>query len=349
LILVAVFSAVFFYKIRIVPEHFWAARRFVAIILPGALLLVGAAAFTGSRRIRVALGLIIVLILGGCFASAVRPILHHVEYAGLIPKIERLNGTFGDDDLVLVESRGSSDVHVLALPLAYIYDRQVVVFATTNPDKPLFRTFLDWARERYHRIFFIELLSRSIGVKAISGERFQIPEYASTMNAYPEGVRFKEFDFAVYEFLPDAPEPTGFGLDVGSMDDLFLRRFHAKERTPDGLTFRWTRDVSHISIVGTRADQKKLTIWMGDGGRPSSAPPAEVSVALNGQSLGTVRVAPGVAPYVFAVPPDLAAAVARSEDAADLQLTTQTWNPARDLGGGDTRDLGVIVDRVGLN
>ena len=43
------FSLFFFYKIRIVPEHFWAARRFIPVILPGALLLVAAAALTGVR------------------------------------------------------------------------------------------------------------------------------------------------------------------------------------------------------------------------------------------------------------------------------------------------------------
>ena len=35
-------------------------------------------------------------------------------------EIERLAATFGDNDLVLVESRAASDMHVLALPLSYI-------------------------------------------------------------------------------------------------------------------------------------------------------------------------------------------------------------------------------------
>ena len=32
------FGVFFFYKTRIVPEHFWASRRFLAVILPGALI-----------------------------------------------------------------------------------------------------------------------------------------------------------------------------------------------------------------------------------------------------------------------------------------------------------------------
>src|SRR5262249_34145027 len=46
---VAVFPFTFFYKTRIVPEHFWMARRFLAVILPGALLFASYAAFAGSR------------------------------------------------------------------------------------------------------------------------------------------------------------------------------------------------------------------------------------------------------------------------------------------------------------
>jgi hypothetical protein len=274
-----------------------------------------------------------------------------VEYAGLIPRLERLATTFGDKDLVLVESRGASDVHVLALPLAYIYARNVLVFATTNPDKRAFREFLTWAHAHYQRVFFIggggtELLSRTMTVAPIGGERFQVPEYESAWNAYPRRVRFKEFDFGVSQLLSRPAEAAGFDLDVGAADDLYVRRFHAKERPPNGSTFRWTRDVSYVSIVGTRPDQQRLTLWLGNGGRPPAADAATVEVFLNDRALGTVTVGAGMEPYRFAIPPELAAAIAGSDDAAQLRLLTRTWNPARVLGVSDNRDLGVMIDRI---
>ena len=45
---VAVFSFFLFYKIRIVPEHFWMSRRFLAVILPGMLIFACAAAAIGD-------------------------------------------------------------------------------------------------------------------------------------------------------------------------------------------------------------------------------------------------------------------------------------------------------------
>ncbi len=52
----------------------------------------------------------------------------------------------GDRDLLVVESRNASDTHVLALPLAYIYARNVLVLNSPKPDKTAFAGFLDWAR-----------------------------------------------------------------------------------------------------------------------------------------------------------------------------------------------------------
>ena len=367
LLTVAVFSSFFFYKTRVVPEHFWAARRFLPVILPGALLLVGAAAFgnttpaamgrlawlnrRGIRVTRYGLGLVLVLLLGRNFFGATQAILRHVEYAGLIPRLEHLAAIFGDDDLVLVESRNASDTHVLALPLAYVYARHVLVFARVDPDKRLFREFLTWAQQRYRRVFFVggggtELLSRTMTVKPVGGERFQIPEYESLMNAYPRRARFKEFDLSVYEFLPRPVDADGFDLKVGLTDDLYVRRFYAKERHSDGSTFRWTRDISFVTILGTRPDRQRLTLWLTDGGRPPAAGPAEVEVFLNDTPLGAVTVGPELKPYRFAIPPELAAAVAQSEEAAQLRILSRTWNPKELLGVDDTRDLGVMADRI---
>jgi hypothetical protein len=368
LMLVAGFSVVFFYKIRIVPEHFWAARRFLAVILPGMLLLAGAAAFASPvaapgrwltrldthrmRLVRYAVGLVLLLLFAQRLLHATRPILRHVEYAGLIPRLEQLASTFGDEDLVIVESRNASDTHVLALPLAYVYARNVLVLSSPAPPKDEFRGFLSWALQRYKRVFFMggggggtELLSRSVGVKAIIGERFQVPEYEPARNAYPRGPLQKEFDLSVYEFLPESGTSEDFSLDVGEADDLYVRRFFAKERTSSGVSVRWTRDVSFVSAVGLRASNRQVTLWMDSGGRPDAAPPATVGVSIGDRALGTVTVTSGMHPYQFAIPPDVADALSRRDDAAPLRLDTRTWNPSR-IAGTDDRDLGVMVDRI---
>jgi hypothetical protein len=191
------------------------------------------------------------------------------------------------------------------------------------------------------------LLSYRYGVQAVSSDRFQVPEYDAPMNAYPRYARRKEFDYSLYRFTPPAASAGWFDLDVGLNDDLHVLRFHAKERT-EGRTFRWTRATSYVSVTTLRPDAREVTLEMSDGGRPPAAPPAEVSVYLFGQLLGTIAVGHGFHPYALAIPPGLATRAAANRDPVELKLVTALWNPHKVLGAPDDRDLGVMVDRVAV-
>jgi hypothetical protein len=298
------------------------------------------------------------------FWSMTRPLQHHVEYGGLIPKLEQVVKQFGDRDLVIVESRNASDLHVLALPLAYIYARNVLVLNSQRPDPFLFGEFLKWARTQYDTVYFMggggtELLSKNVGIQPVASERFQIPEWQSAYNAMPRGLRHKEFDYSVYRLvtspagaIPAGASPAGaaagatVALDVGFEDDLNVVHFHAKETDAHGTTYRWTRDRSYISLLGLRPENRTLELVMNDGHRPPRIPPAHVQVLLNDHLLGELDVKPDFHTYTLAIPPEVAAAAAKSETLARLTLVTNTWRPRDVLGTPDDRDLGVMVDRV---
>lgn len=357
---VVIFSFFFFYKIRIWPDHFWMTRRFLPVILPAALLFAAAAALGGDpgptpirRRARSLIGLVFVALLAMHYSRAARPVVGHVEYAGIIPKLEHIAGIVGDDDLLIVESRNASDTYFLALPLAYVYGRNVLVLSNELPDKPTLGAFLDWARTRYHRVLFLggggtDLLSRRWTATPVESDRFQVPEYDAPRNAYPRFVRQKEFDYSLYELTPPAAQQGGpFDLDVGVRDDLHVLNFHAKEQS-EGRTFRWSREASYVSITSLRAADRQVTLWMNDGGRSAAAPPADVSVELDGELLGSVRMGPSFRPYTLAIPAALAARAAASGEPVRMKLTTPVWNPSRVLGTGDDRELGVMVDRVAV-
>jgi len=359
IITLSAFAVFFFYKIRIVPEHFWMARRFVPIILPGTLMMAAAAALMGVRgrlllvrAIRGPIGIVFVALLAAYYARVARPVVDHVEYEGIIARIERLAARIQDDDLLIVESRDAgSDVHVLALPLANIYARNVLVLASAAPDKTTFAAFLDHAHDRYRRVLFLggggsDLLSSRWSVEPIASEQFQVPEYDSPRNAFPQIVRRKEFDYGLYVFGPAAARPPT-DLDVGVNDDLNVIRFYAKEQT-EGHTIRWTGRQSFVVVNHIDAGDRALALWMNDGGRPPAAPPADVSVFIGDRLLGTVRVTGGFKEYDVPIPPDVAAAAAASGEPVRVTLKTPTWNPLSVLGRPDDRDLGVMVDRVAV-
>jgi hypothetical protein len=379
LLTLTIYACFFFYKIRIVPEHFWMARRFLPVILPGALLLAGYAAFGrwrddpspqpsartrgegGVAYARYVAGAALVASLAMAFWQQSRPIFDHVEYAGLIPRLEALASKFADDDLVIVESRDASDVHVLALPLAYVYARNVILLANRRPDPTQFKAFLDWAHTRYKQIYFMggggtDLLSRDVIARPVGTEIFQIPEWASTPRELPTQARRKEFDFSIYALTTAGATTAAFTsptatagtvtLDVGVNDDLNVVRFHAKERHGNGTTFRWSRDVSYISLMDIPAAARSLTIVMDDGRRPASVPKAEVQVALDDRVLGSATVGPDFHAYTFAIPADVATEAAARAVPARLRLSTTIWRPKAVIGVPDDRELGVMVDKV---
>jgi hypothetical protein len=347
-----------FYKARIVPEHFWAARRFVAVILPGALLLVSAAVASmprgrtkTTRLVTAAIGVLSAAVLAGVYARAAKPVAAHVEYDGVIAHLEQLAGRVGDDDLLIVESRDAGgDAHVLALPLAYVYARNVLVLSTPAPDKATFAAFLDQMHARYNRVLFLggggtDLLSSRWSVAPIDSERFGVPEYESLWNDYPRSPRRKDFDYTVYAFGPAKPPPAETTLDVGINDDLNVIRFHAKETT-DGRTFRWSERQSFVIVDRIRAGDRTLALTMSDGGRPPASPPAIVQILIGAEPLGSVRVTGGFKEYDVDIPAGVAAAAAATGEPVRLTLRTDTWNPLRTIGAPDPRDLGVMLDRV---
>jgi hypothetical protein len=359
IVTVAALACFVFYKPRIVPEHFWMARRYLPVVLPGALLFVAAAVFTrdqlqwrASRLLHALIALVFIGLLAGHYSRVSAPVLAHVEYEGLIPQIERLAGTIGENDLLVVESRDSgSDVHVLATPLASIYARQVLLLHSAKPDKSTFAAFLDWAGTRYDRVLFLggggsDILSHRYGLQAIASDRFQVPEYAAARDRLPRGAMRKEFDYGLYRFTPPVSHAgLWFDLDVGTRDDLHVVRFHAKEQSGE-ITYRWTGRLSFVTVTIFDASARTVTLWMSNGGRPMAAPPADVEVSLHDQVLGTVRVVDGIHPYTFPIPAELAARASGMGDPVELRLRTSTWNPSRRIGSADDRELGVLVDRV---
>ena len=363
----AVFSCFIFYKMRITPEHFWLARRYVPVILPAACLLMGTAiSFPTSvglppgldrRAARVGLrlpGVAVLLLILIQFFSATQPILGYVEYAGVIPRLEALEAMFEDDDLVIIEARDASDLHTLAVPLAYVYARNVLLLVARNPDPEAFGEFLTWARGRYRRVLFVggggsQVLSRSTTALPVTSEQFRVPEYERSYPTIPQEIRLKQYDVGIYELVPRLGTTGPLDLDVGGMDDLYVAAFHSKETLGDQpISFRWTREASFVMIPYVGDEVRTMTLWLSAGGRPRDLPAPRVEVFLANRLLGMVTVTEGFQPYAFNIAPDHAREIGGSDEPVQVSIASNTWSPSAALDADDTRNLGVMVDRLVL-
>ena len=252
-----------------------------------------------------------------------------------------------------MESRAASDLHTLALPLSSIYARNVLMLHSPRPDKPTFAAFLASARQRYEQVYFMgaggsDLLAPGIAAERVDSERFEVPEYEATPHdVYPRGSRMKPFAFTIYRFVDTPARPGNFSTDVGEADDLQLVQFHGKERTGDGrVTYRWTQDVSYFSVPDIDAGSREIVLRLSNGGRPSRLPPARVTVYLDNRELGSADPVDRFEDYSFAISPQLAAELATQGTASELRLNSSTWIPRNVVGGTDSRQLGVMVDRA---
>ena len=365
------FSVFVFYKIRIMPEHYWLARRYLPIVLPSACLLIGLAvsatawprlptwlrlpARVDRRTVRAVCtvpALVVCVLIGSSFVIRMHPILGYVEYAGVIPQLEALDAELKDNDLLLVDNRNRSDLHTLAIPLHYVYGNDAVMLTEAVPPQPTFDTFLSWAWSRYERVLFAggggsQVISPKTAAVPLRSNSFFIPEYARTYPDVPREIKQKRFDLALYELIPRRTAAPTFDLDIGSADDLHVLRFYAKETSDGGQrTFRWTAGMSRIIVPLVRPDMRRVTVWLSSGERPPELATPMVTVSLNGEPLGVVPATLEFSPHEFPIAPGLAEGVSGTDSVVDLTIVTSAWTPADFGESADTRALGVMVDRV---
>lgn len=357
----AAFSVFFFYKIRVVPQELWMARRFVPMVLPGMFLLASGALFGPStpehrRTMRRGIGAAIALsFVGWQYAAAARPIAAHVEYRGAIKNLDQLASRFTPRDLILIESRdAASDLHVLAVPLVDVYGLNALVLFSAVPDRRQLELFLTDAARKYERVFVLasggtDLLSRQIAATQVAFVPMMLPEYETTgWEDFPRGPRQKDLGYSIYQLATSAPAPQPFVLDVGYFDDLQTVRFFAREVT-EGRSIRWTGPQSFIYANGLSGREHEIELVMHDGGRPPAAPPATIEVFFNGTSLGTVNVSFGFRSYRLAIPAAALEGVAGADAPVQIRLLSSTWSPSDFTPGSDTRQLGVMIDRVEIH
>ena len=378
LLTLTIYACFFFYKIRIVPEHYWMARRFLPVILPGALLLVGYAAFgswhgttglpharragrttRGWRRARV-----LVALLAATFWQQSRPIFGHVEYAGLIPRLEALAAS---------SATTTSSSSSRATPRTCTCSRcrsptstRATCSSCQPPPRPgavqavsrlgahALQARLLHGRRR-HRSADARRRRRARRHPGVPGARVGIDR----RNALPRGPRRKEFDFSIYRFvrrLPirprrhsprrQRPQTRSRSTSASTTTSTSLR-FHAKERHGNGTTFRWSRDVSYISLMGVPASARTLTLVMDDGRRPAAVPPGGDRGGARRPCARHGRRRPRL-PRLHAADP--AGGRGRSRGRARCRRGS-SWSRTPGgrsavIGVPDDRDLGVMVDRV---
>lgn len=345
-----VFSAFYFYKLRVWNDYFFSLRRFVPVVLPSvmgfsALLLCRMARRGGIRR---AVTISLSLTLVALYARDTRRIASHVDWKHAIRFVADLSRRFGPEDIVVFEQQGS--IHLLSLPLWAIHGVSVLELARYDPEREcpdcLGHLVSNW-RHRYRNIYFVHTYrSRLCGLflerVPAADYRFATREWERTYDRPPRrpvthGLRFTISRVVLPEELAVPPLTE---VDIGGTDDVLLSGFFDKEGGGER-TYRWTGPCASVYLPGAQAGAE-VVLTASTEQRPQEKP-AVLRVSLSGVSLGQVTVGPTWVDHAFRLPDPL------PPGPPLLRLEVPGWRPANVIpGSDDTRDLGIMLDRIHL-
>ena len=337
------FASFYFYKIRVWNDYYFSLRRFVPVILPclfgfAALFLVRLAHAGGFRRVVAAAGAAALLL---SYAAATRRIAKHVDWKGTVDFVREVSRRFGPEDAVIFEQPRS--IHLLSLPLWSAHGVNVLELARFNPDPQRLQHLIRAWRSRYNNIYFVHTYSSDLcGVFLQRSEAlgFETLEWERSYQWAPRRPETRALYFTISRvLLPEELQvPALDDLDVGGSDDFQVSGFFDKEGGGER-TYRWTGPCGSIYLPGAKPGAV-LTLLASVGQRPDTT---EVKVSLSGVPLGSFTPSHGWTESVLRVPDPL------PPGPSLLRLDVKAFRPKNvDPRSEDTRDLGVMIDRVRL-
>jgi hypothetical protein len=342
-VLLALTVSVFYlYKVRVWNDYPFALRRFVPVTLPlllglAAFLLTRLAARGGARR---AVAALLALGLAAAYARETARIARYVDWRGSVRFVADVARRFGPGDLLVFEQPRS--IHLLSLPLWAAHGVNALELARFNPDPDRLHHLVEAWRGRWRNVYFVHTYRTDLC--GLFLERVETKDFGTfewyAYDRKPGAPEFRSLHFTVSRVVP--PEelrvPSLDEVDIGGSDDVQVSGFFDKEGG-EGRTFRWTGACASVYLPAARPGAT-LSIVASSERRPSSSP-GRVSVSVSGRPLGEFVAGPDWSEHVFALPSPL------PPGPPVLRLDVPAWRPANVLPGSpDTRDLGVMVDRI---
>jgi hypothetical protein len=343
LLLALTFSFFYLYKIRVWNDYYFALRRFVPVVLPfllafAALVLVRLARRGGLRRVAAAA---CATLLAFVYAGDTRRIAPHVDWNGSVDFVRALARRFTPEDVVVFEQPRS--IHLLSLPLWSAHGVNVLELARFNPDPGRLQHLIRAWRQRYNNIYFVHTYSTDLcGVFLQRSEAmgFETLEWERTETRPPRRPETRALYFTISRvLLPEELQvPALDELDVGGSDDFQVSGFFDKEGGGER-SYRWTGPCGTLYLPGARPGAT-LTLLASVGRRPDAP---EVQVSLSGVALGAFTPRHDWGEHSLRLPDPL------PPGPALLRLDVKAFRPKNvDAFSDDTRELGVMIDRVRL-
>ena len=332
------------------PDHFWAMRRFVPVLVPGLVLLAADAVVSllPRRWSDWQQALIPLALIGGMLLAvweATGPFINFSENRGVYDRLSGLAGAFEPDDILLFD-RDAAGAQV-GTPLQMIFGRQVGFVDANASSDTAWPSILDRWQAEGRSVYYLSSAPNPIDLPGYS-EEYQRTAVVARPSA-EQSVAFRPTrtgevadTFDIYKIAPrPATSDRTVTLDLGTEEaQRAATGVYFDPPVPGLSTTEWTTGQAEFLYQMT---DRPRQILLRLGNIPSTVNVTDVEVLANGTSLGHLSVTPErMAVYSVPFPEDFPVPTGTLA----IELRMKPWNP-RALGlSTDSRDLGVLVDWI---
>lgn len=349
------FCILYLYDPRIYPDHFWAVRRYVPIIIPTFTIFMAygieriSQLTIGKTKLR-PLSLAVAALLCIFLIKEARPFLNYTEYKGSRQGMEELASHFDENDIII-----AWDAHfasrLAGTPLYFMYGKNVLTLRGTFNGENLARFIEDKKAEGWDVYFLLSsedtnIVGHPFHLVYEDSVGFRLNSTEVTVDRKPKNTSSWVWKVNIYEPVAGPMSWEDGIIDIGNPQDVNYRieGFYGAENNGQE-DYRWSGPRAVVEVALPEEYNPSLIKRLTVRGRhllPPDTPSEEVEVIINGQSIGSIDMGEEFKEYTLEMPEKLL----EGEDKITIEFLTNTWKP-QELGmGADTRDLGFMLDYV---
>ena len=340
------FSILYLWDPSISPDHFWAIRRFVPVVIPGMIFFAAFGAWQMIRKIPRTLAITVsILILGILSLFTIKSdalIFNFAENKGSFKQIQALADHLPKDQIIL--SGGGIYPATWETPLYISFDRRVVpIDLDLKAGIDAAKTWLEKGTGE-HRTFYLLYEGKSL-IKGLNGIEIYKTELSrqfteQAVHPLPKAILREERTIGLYKISSMISDYET--IDVGSEKCFGVMEsgFHGQEWS-GGKPFRWTDGKAKL-VVPLNPEHPVRALRM----EILSHGPKEVKlkIFLNNRELYQGQVFPGKS---WAKTFGLAGRLLGNQ--AIIEIISDSFIPKEVIAGSvDTRTLGVTVQDIRL-
>lgn len=345
------YALLYFQDLRIEPVHFWLNRRYLMFILFG---LIASLCVVISELWRKKAKQALFLKIFACalisyfavnFALGTAMIARNKEWKGMRTAVGRFDASLPKKTAVIIDGSAPYTLEPLHLPLMTFFCRRVSTLKNNSVHLDSLPVMCEQLAEKYGNVIYITPETGRapripgrwglIGTHIIETRLFEVPD----LHEYrpPEKAVDYKMPVNAYIFISKHLRAgNGGAVDVGSEGDIFITGDWFAREEALGTTFRWC-GASAGFVTYLEKDAKSVEITAASG-RMNGAPPAKVTLLVNGREAACFTADPFFKTYRFPLPPGVKGDI-------ELTIKTTTWKPAG-YGIPDNRKLGLKIDFI---